>query len=135
MTIAPNIFLAPVGHDKMYAYTSSGTASRPVFAFRVVDQVLPLPYPINRDADLSDSSWFAMFNGTDGEVDSVVSIRRFPAFAEGSAIDDSRLVGRSVWNDRWLLVIPADAIGGDLDRFVSGGVSDLRLGIRAYAGD
>ena len=59
----------------------------------------------------------------------------------------SRLVGRSVWNDRWLLVIPASSLSSDragaLKTFVNGldsdrdgqidipGVSDIRIGIRA----
>ena len=65
----------------------------------------------------------------------------------GAETTSSRLVGRSVWNDRWLLVIPASSLSSDranaLKTFVDGldldsdgqvdvpGVSDIRLGIRA----
>jgi len=67
----------------------------------------------------------------------------------GSETTSSRLVGRSVWNDRWLLVIPASSLSSDrvnaLKTFINGldsdkdgqidvpGVNDIAIGIRAYS--
>jgi hypothetical protein len=62
-------------------------------------------------------------------------------------INDSRLIGRSVWNTRWLLIIPAGTLHTDrnegLERFVNGalfngerdgnGVSDIKLFFHTYA--
>ena len=48
----------------------------------------------------------------------------------------TRLVGRSAWNDRWIIVIPASAIDADRDRamnLIESGVKDIKLGIRAYS--
>ena len=43
---------------------------------------------------------------------------------------DSRLVGRSVWNTRWLLIIPGGTLSANgedgLDRFIQD-VSDVKL--------
>jgi hypothetical protein len=66
---------------------------------------------------------------------------------------NTRLIGRSAWNTRWVLIIPAGSLlgGTEEDRmkalsiFIGGqdsdrngtvdlpGVSDIRLGLRTYA--
>ena len=54
----------------------------------------------------------------------------------GADFKSTRLVGRSAWNDRWLIVIPASAIDADRDKamnLIESGVKDIRLGVRAYA--
>ena len=66
---------------------------------------------------------------------------------ENETINDSRLIGRSVWNSRWLLIIPAGTLHSDrnegLERFINGalvgnqrdgnGVSDIKLFFQTYA--
>ena len=139
----PNIYLVPVGHD--YMRTPAGT-NRRTLMFTVVDQVLPLPYTVG-STELNDEDWFATFSGLDGTVDSAATIRRHSTMGVGGETTSSRLVGRSVWNDRWLLVIPASSLSSDrvnaIKTFVNGldtdsdgqidipGVSDIRIGIRA----
>ena len=65
------------------------------------------------------------------------------------SLDCTRLVGRSAWNTKWLLVIPAGSLGADretaLAAFVDGqdtnrdgspdspGVSDILLGLKTYS--
>jgi hypothetical protein len=61
---------------------------------------------------------------------------------------DSRLVGRSVWNTRWLLIIPAGALNADSQEgiavFIHGlknangqrsgvGVTDIKLLMQTYS--
>ena len=55
---------------------------------------------------------------------------------------NSRLVGRSVWNTRWVLIIPAGTLHNDraqaLDWFIGGqygtnGVSDIKLFFQTYS--
>ena len=52
------------------------------------------------------------------------------------AFNSTRLVGRSVWNDRWILVIPASSLNANrvqgLETFIKG-VSDIKLAIKAYS--
>jgi hypothetical protein len=87
-------------------------------------------------------------------------IRAFPAFrtwhdsltAQTEAdpqFNTTLLISRSVWNTKWLMVIPASGLGSDYDeslnRFIYGGivnsstgqrdnngVSDIRLRIKGY---
>ena len=145
LAVEPNIYLVPVGRDCMR--TPAGTG-RKTLAFQVVDQVLPLPYPVG-SAELDDPDWLATFSGLDGTVDSAATIRRHSTMRMGGETTSTRLVGRSVWNDRWLLVIPASSLSSDrstaMRTFVHGidsdrdgaidipGVSDIRIGIKSYA--
>ena len=141
----PNVYLVPVGVDSMRF--PAGTERRQV-DFKVVDQVLPLPYTVG-SAELDDPDWIATFSGLDGALDSAVTIRRHSTLRAGKETTSSRLVGRSVWNDSWILVIPASSLHSDAktarQAFLNGvdtdndgridvpGVSDIRLIIRAYS--
>ena len=65
------------------------------------------------------------------------------------SLDCTRLVGRSAWNTRWLLIIPAGAMNADRDAaisaFINGvdsdrdgkldfeGVKDIKLGLKTYS--
>lgn len=128
----PNVYLVPAGKDYMRA--PAGT-TRQVLSWNVVDQVMPLPYAIG-SKELDDGNWIASFSGLDGTSESGVRLRRHSTLRAGSDFTSKRLVGRSVWNDKWLLVIPASSLNADrlkgLETFV-GGVTDIKLGIKAYS--
>ena len=132
LAIEPNVYLVPVGSDYMRAPSGDG---RKLLKWNVVDQVLPLPYPIG-STQLDDAFWISSFSGLDGTSDSVATIRRHSTLRAGHDFKSTRLVGRSVWNDRWLLVIPASALNADrgkaLETFVDG-IDDILIGIRAYS--
>jgi hypothetical protein len=67
----------------------------------------------------------------------------------GDETTSTRLIGRSAWNDRWILVIPASSLSSDrvnaLKTFIHGldsdkdgridvpGVSDIEIGLRVYS--
>ena len=131
--VEPNIYLVPVGID--YMRSPAGT-DRAVLGWNVVDQVLPLPYPVG-STELDAQDWISTFSGLDGTSDATATIRRHSTLRAGADFKSTRLVGRSAWNDRWLLVIPASVIdASDLDkamRLVETGVKDVKLGIRAYS--
>ena len=130
--VEPNIYLVPVGTD--YMRSPAGT-SRALLGWNVVDQVLPLPYTVG-SAELDAQDWISTFSGLDGTTDATATIRRHSTLRAGPDFKSTRLVGRSAWNDRWLLVIPASAIDADTDKamtLIESGVKDIRLGIRAYA--
>ncbi len=130
--VEPNIYLVPVGTD--YMRSPAGT-HRALLGWNVVDQVLPLPYTVGSD-ELDAQDWIATFSGLDGTSDSTATIRRHSTLRAGDGFKSTRLVGRSAWNDRWLIVIPASAIDGDREKamkLIETGVTDVKLGIRAYS--
>ena len=98
--------------------------------------MLPLPYTVG-STELDAQDWISTFSGLDGTSDATATIRRHSTLRAGADFKSTRLVGRSAWNDRWLLVIPASVIdASDLDkamRLVETGVKDVKLGIRAYS--
>ena len=128
----PNIYFVPVGTDYM---RSPAGMTRKVLGWNVVDQVMPLPYTVG-SAQLDDEAWISTMSGLDGTSDSAATIRRHSTLRAGSDFTSTRLVGRSVWNDKWLLVIPASSLNADrtraLETFING-VGDIKIGIRAYS--
>ena len=128
----PNIYFVPVGTDYMRAPAGM---TRKVLGWNVVDQVMPLPYTIG-STQLDDEAWIATMSGLDGTSDSAATIRRHSTLRAGSDFTSTRLVGRSVWNDKWLIVIPASSLNADrtraLETFING-VGDIRIGIKAYS--
>ncbi len=145
LALEPNVYLVPVGRD--YMRTPAGT-TRKTLAFKVVDQVMPVPYDSSEISGLlGDADWVStLYSGGDA-----ATIRRHSTMPVlgGTEATSRRLIGRSVWNDRWLLVIPASSLSSDRQRalktFINGldtdgdgkvdvpGVSDIKLGMRAYS--
>lgn len=127
----PNVYLVPAGID----YLRAPTPKRQVLGYKVVDQVLPLPYTIGT-TELDDESYISTFSGLDGTSDSAAKIRRHSTLVADGSTYATRLVGRSVWNDKWLLVIPAASLNANrtegLETFIKG-VSDIKVGIKAYS--
>ena len=127
----PNVYLVPAGTD----YMRSPAGDRAVLGWSVVDQVMPLPYKVG-STQLDDESWIAGLDGTDGGSASGAVIRRHSTLRANGGTTSTRLVGRSVWNDRWLLVIPASSLNANrvqgLETFIKG-VSDIKLAIKAYS--
>ncbi len=83
-------------------------------------------------------------NGTWAQVRRYPSMRAYhdQGFNEAEMTYNSRLVGRSVWNTRWLLIIPAGTLHYDrtkaLDWFIGGatgtnGVNDIKLFFQTYS--
>ena len=57
-------------------------------------------------------------------------------FKESEAVTDSRLIGRSVWNTDWILIIPGGSLLADqqagLEQFIKS-VSDIKIFFQTYA--
>ena len=150
----PSVYLVPVGADRFRAVGDPDT----VLSWNVVDQVIPAPYPVGA-SQLDDPDWTPLYNGFTGAGDLGAKIRKHPSFRayydeagkdpSDDSLDCTRLVGRSAWNTKWLLVIPAGSLGADretaLAAFVDGqdtnrdgspdspGVSDILLGLKTYS--
>jgi len=149
----PRAYLVPVGMDVMMVPDSNELDCR---EWTVVDQKLPVPLPVG-DSDVKNPDFIPGVDSLDG---SMIQIRRyssFRAYHDQGYFDqtqmsyDSRLIGRSVWNTRWLLIIPGGTFLADsnegLDTFIHGmkipgatdgsrdenGVKDIKLFFQTYA--
>ena len=108
--------------------------------WNVLDQRIPVPFPV-LGSNLDDSAWRPLdtLGGTMGEIRRFSSFRAYPDsgyFGEDEMTFDTRLVGRSVWNTRWLLIIPGRTLRADadeaLDVFIDN-ISDIKLFFQTYS--
>ena len=106
-----------------------------------MEQLLPLPYPIT-EAEMQQPNWIPSMDGVQGQMYQIKPYASFQAFpyADNLAPDeittDTRLIGRSVWNTKWVLVIPGSALMADpeegLARFVED-VDDIYIYFQTYS--
>jgi len=139
----PRVYLLPVGADVLRSPSGDGFAMR---EWHVVDQKLPVPFPI-MDFELASEDWIPMNDSLSEEFGAIrrfSSFRAYPDWEDSSEADaiaaetteDSRLIGRSVWNTQWLLIIPGGTLLHDpyagLDAFINN-VTDIKLFFHTYA--
>ena len=141
LSATPYVYLIPVGEDRMRTPPLGDT--NVIRSWSVKDQAIPLPRNLGA-ANFSSLQFFT----PQGSLNEQLWIRRkHQAFR---AVDDpvyfysaipteftnSRLIGRSVWNTQWKIVIPAYGLLSDeqvgLDQFVKS-VSDIKLFLRTYS--
>jgi len=140
MINTPRVYLVPVGMDIMRSPTSNDGATR---EWRILDQALPVPFPLGA-GDLNDPDWIPQNDSLFGSFNDIRRFARFRAyhdsgnFSPDETINNSRLIGRSVWNDKWLLIIPADTFGvfpegqpDGLERFIDS-VSDISIYFKTF---
>ncbi|MEM7706458.1 MAG: hypothetical protein AAF358_12935 [Pseudomonadota bacterium] len=147
----PRVYLFPVGADVLRAPAANNFSTR---EWNIVDQTIPVPFQLGAQ-DLDSATWVP----TDTLIGNSTDIRRFSRFRAfhfggefdpSEVITDSRLIGRSVWNREWLLIIPGEALLFDpdegLDVFINGqltpggggtrdgnGIDDIALFFQTYA--
>ncbi|MBE0540504.1 MAG: hypothetical protein IH623_03875 [Verrucomicrobia bacterium] len=150
MINTPRVYLVPVGLDVMRSPSQGQPYIR---EWRILDQALPVPFPLS-GGTLNDPTWIPI---NDSLAEDFAALRRFGQFRAyhdsgnfnpAETINDSRLIGRSVWNTRWLLIIPAGTLHTDrnegIQRFINGallpngnrdgnGVSDIKIFFQTYA--
>jgi len=145
----PRVYLVPAGTDVLRSPTGYTGRLR---EFDVLDQVLPVPFPISA-SELDNPSWIPSVDTLSGHLTAIRRFGRIRAYHDSGefnvseVVRDSRLVGRSVWNKKWMLIIPASTLSSDrvegLERFIYGklvngerdgnGVSDIKLFFETYA--
>ncbi len=141
LSATPYIYLIPTGTDYMIAPPLGDTGA--VRAFKVHDQALPLPF--NLGATSFSTTQFFTADGTLSEQPWILRKHQAfrpvhdPAFFYTSVpaeFTSSRLVGRSVWNGGWKIVIPAYTLFANeqegLNRFVAS-VKDIEIFLRTYS--
>jgi hypothetical protein len=136
---APKAYLALAGRDVMRTPTSGELS-----VWHVLDQALPIPEPVSGNSlpgrPISAATAPPARRQADFQVFPTESGMDpwFYPYEDGWSTD---LAGRSVWNTRWLLIIPARYLGGEdaeaaLDTFVgtaeAPGIKDVIIGIRSY---
>jgi len=146
----PRVYLIPVGVDRMRVPSAEMDEVR---NFQVVDQALPVPYPFS-EQDWASPDWSVLKDMLGNEL---YNIRRYPSmrgyhdsgdFNVTEVVNNSRLIGRSVWNTKWMLIIPGGTLLDDrdegLDRFIHGrevfpgvrdenGVKDIKIFFQTYS--
>jgi len=148
----PRVYLIPTGQDRMRSPTGDGSTVR---SWQVVDQAIPVPYPVG--AELNSRDWIPIQDSLSGPWAQARKHAALRAYHDhGFTLDEltynSRLVGRSVWNDQWYLIVPAGSLGANRDAaltaFIRGrqgqkspsgvvekpnGVSDIKLYFQTYS--
>lgn len=146
----PRVYLIPVGEDVMRSPTRNAVETR---SWTVLDQAIPLPYNVG-GAEVDSPDWIPVLHSL---REPLAKIRRYASlrayhdngqFDEAETHNNARLVGRSVWNTGWLLIIPARTLLADpeegLERFIHGagdangsrdgnGIKDIKIFFQTYS--
>lgn len=144
----PYVYLIPIGTDIMRS-PPLGDASQ-LRQWKVDDVAIPLPFNIGASGFSSKN----FYQSSDSLTEPLFTIRKHQAFRpvdsvslfsgpvySGSSLQFSqfsnrRLIGRSVWNSQWKLVIPADSLLADpkegLSRLIQT-LTDIKLNFTTYS--
>lgn len=147
---SPFVYLIPTGVDVLRTPDGQGMDTR---IWRVVDQKLPVPFSLKEPEQPSD--WIPINNTLSEIFGDIRKFSEIPAYHDGGFYRESemnentRLIGRSVWNSRWLLIIPGATLNYDpmegLNTFIYGprtaggetrtgqGVTDIRILFHSYS--
>ncbi|BCX47601.1 hypothetical protein HAHE_15090 [Haloferula helveola] len=134
LAAAPRIYFVPAGLDMMRVSRSDDPDE--VRAWKIVEQAIPLPFPTS-NGDIEVSGYIPLLDSLNGRLGDQRRFSDFRAYPEdlGDAVKDTRLVGRSVWNTEWILIIPGATLNADpdtgIDRFIDQ-VSDIKLVFDTY---
>ncbi|MCP5525870.1 MAG: hypothetical protein H7A47_03575 [Verrucomicrobiales bacterium] len=149
LAATPYLYLVPVGVDSMRS-PPLGDASE-VRTWNVDDVAVPLPFNIGG----SDFSTTTLWQSADSLSEELFAIRKHQAFRpvssanvfspgiytssgglQRSQFTNNRLIGRSVWNSKWKLVIPGKELLANpnegIERFLRT-VRDIKLHFVTYS--
>jgi len=149
LSAAPYVYLIPVGLDSMRTPPLGDTSD--IRTWTVEDLAVPLPFNIGQSGFSTKPLW----QSSDSLTEQLFTIRKHQAFRpvsttlcfspnlytstgglQRSQYTNNRLVGRSVWNSQWKLVIPGKTLLHDpnegLDRFIQT-VTDIKLHFVTYS--
>ena len=114
LSATPYVYLIAAGEDSMRSPAIGDQST--IRTWQVEDQAIPLPFDIG-GADIGNNIF------TPGQsLSETFTIRKHQAFravpdgtvfSSAPGFTNSRLIGRSMWNSRWKLVIPARTLLAD----------------------
>ena len=139
LAVAPRVYLIPVGSDIMRVPHSANPNT--VRVWDVLDQAIPVPLPALHST-INDARFIPLLDTLNGPSGEVRKFSSFRAYHNGAAdidleelVTDSRLIGRSVWNTGWMLIVPGQALNADADeglkRFIEQ-VTDISIVFETY---
>ena len=149
MSATPYVYVIPVGLDSMRSPPLGDQGT--VRTWAVEDVTIPMPFNVGA----SDFSAKKYWQSSDSLQEPLYALRKHQAFRpvpsatlftaniygsngslQRSQFTNSRLVGRSVWNNRWKLVVPGTLLLNNpedgLDRFIRT-VKDIKLHVVSYS--
>jgi len=149
LAATPYVYLIPCGADSMRSPPLGDTSS--IRTWNVDDVAVPLPFNIGA-SDFSDAPFY---QASDSLSEPLFAVRKQQAFRpvsttaafntsiygatgslEPSQYTNQRLIGRSVWNSKWKLIIPGKSLLADpnqgLARFINS-VKDIHLYFVTYS--
>jgi hypothetical protein len=112
-----------------------------VRTWSVDDQAIPLPFNIG-DTDFSANSGFVSADSLSEEPFAIrkhQAFRAVPAgtvFSSAPGFTNSRLIGRSVWNSNWKLIVPGKTLRANPDvglQIFIDTVRDIELFLETYS--
>lgn len=147
LAASPRAYLVPVGSDILRSPSQTGALRQ----YNVLDQTIPVPTNLVQGSTTYETEDWIPAN--DSVSEPWTNLRRFSQLPVdiNSVLDfssvrtDTRLVGRSVWNTDWLLIIPGTGLLADgnqgITRLINGdpavtgsnGISDIRLYFDTYS--
>ncbi len=137
LSASPYVYLLPAGQDVMRPKDTRGQLRY----WTIAEQMLPLPHPIGQK-EMANPSWIPSMDGLNGKLYDIKTHAAMAAFPYtedleiGPATTSSRLIGRSVWNTQWMLVIPGPTLLSDpevgIDYFLQD-VTDILLYFETYS--
>ncbi len=148
LAATPYVYLIPVGEDSMRSPPLGDTSA--IRTWTVNDVSIPLPFNIGA----SDFSTKNLYQSADSLTEPLFSTRKHQAFRpvststafaadiysgdslQPSQFTNRRLIGRSVWNSKWKLVIPGKTLLNDpnegLGRLIQT-LTDVKLHFVTYS--
>ena len=139
LVLTPRIYLIPVGEDILRSPVAGDFRAR---RWRVMDQKLPVPFPLNAD-QFQKTGYIPINDSLGGEQ--YAEIRQFSSFRayhdsgyvnQAELATDTRLIGRSVWNTDWILIIPGSSLLSDKDLGIdlfTQNIKDIKLLFQTYS--
>ncbi len=148
LAATPYVYLIPVGVDSMRSPPLGDQSTIRVWS--VDDVAVPLPFNVSE----SDFSTTQYWQSSDSLSEPLYAVRKHQSFRPVSTTtafttaiyggnslsrtqySNSRLIGRSIWNSQWKLVIPGKTLLSDpnqgLDRFIQS-VNDVKFFFITYS--
>lgn len=149
LAATPYVYLLPVGEDSMRSPPLGDQQA--IRSWDVQDVTVPLPFNVG-GSDFSTLQWWRSSEFLTGEFFGVRKHQAFrpvsgaevfslnlygtSGYLEPSPFTNNRLIGRSVWNSEWKLVIPGSSLLSNpkegLRRFIRT-VQDIQLHLITYS--
>jgi hypothetical protein len=137
----PRVYLIPAGSDIL---TIPNDPNLGVRIWNVLDTVIPIPFP-SISSHLSEPDFKPLTDSLSGQMGQT---KQFSSFLgqgfdhdqlsvdeQNGLVYSARLVGRSTWNTKWLLIIPGATLNADPNTGLANlinSITDIRLVINSY---